>query len=113
MSAMKKIHVVFHDGGGGHRNAAVALKTIVEQQQRPWDVELVQFQELTDKLDILRKVTASAFKNSTTCFFKTAGRLAACIFCACCKERSESSIVRWCACWKSFGGKSLATCWFP
>ncbi len=57
MSAMKKIHVVFHDGGGGHRNAAVALKTIVEQQQRPWDVELVQFQELTDKLDILRKVT--------------------------------------------------------
>src|SRR6266852_1647787 len=57
MSAMKKIHVVFHDGGGGHRNAAVALKTIVEQQQRPWDVELAQFQELTDKLDILRKVT--------------------------------------------------------
>src|SRR5713101_4762730 len=57
MSAMKKIHVVFHDGGGGHRNAAVALKTIVEQQQRAWDVELVQFQELTDKLDILRKAT--------------------------------------------------------
>src|SRR5258708_37114129 len=57
MSAMKRIHAVFHDGGGGHRNAAVALKAIVEQQQRAWDVELVQFQELTDKLDILRKVT--------------------------------------------------------
>src|SRR5712692_5687875 len=57
MSAMKKIHVVFHDGAGGHRNAAVAVKTIVEQQQRPWEVELVQFQELTDKLDILRKLT--------------------------------------------------------
>src|SRR6266852_4545000 len=57
MRVMKKIHVVFHDGGGGHRNAAVALKTIVEQQQRAWDVELVQFQELTDKLDILRKAT--------------------------------------------------------
>jgi glycosyl transferase family 28 len=57
MRVMKKIHVVFHDGGGGHRNAAVALKTIVEQQRRPWDVEMVQFQELTDKLDILRKLT--------------------------------------------------------
>src|SRR5579864_8608267 len=57
MSAMGKIHVVFHDGGGGHRNAAVALKTIAEQQQRPWDVELIQFQELTDQLDILRKLT--------------------------------------------------------
>src|SRR6266478_1045361 len=57
MPAMKKIHVVFHDGGGGHRNAAVALQTISSQQDRPWQVELVQFQELTDRLDILRKFT--------------------------------------------------------
>jgi glycosyl transferase family 28/monogalactosyldiacylglycerol (MGDG) synthase len=54
---MKKIHVVFHDGGGGHRNAAVALQTIAAQQQRPWQVELLQFQELTDQLDVLRKLT--------------------------------------------------------
>jgi hypothetical protein len=57
MPAMKKIHVVFHDGGGGHRNAAVALQTMAVQQQRPWQVELIQFQELTDQLDILRKLT--------------------------------------------------------
>src|SRR6266404_9847863 len=56
MPAMK-IHVVLHDGGGGHRNAAVALQTIVAQQQRPWQVELIQFQELTDQLDVLRKLT--------------------------------------------------------
>jgi Glycosyltransferase family 28 C-terminal domain len=54
---MKKVHILFHDAGGGHRNAAVALQTIIAQQQRPWQVELVQFQELTDKLDILRKLT--------------------------------------------------------
>ena len=54
---MKKIHVVFHDGGGGHRNAAIALQTISEQQQRPWQIELIQFQDLTDKLDVLRKLT--------------------------------------------------------
>src|SRR6202790_421091 len=57
MPDMKKIHVVFHDGGGGHRNAAFALKAIAEQQRRHWDVELIQFQELTDQLDILRKLT--------------------------------------------------------
>jgi len=54
---MKKIHVVFHDGGGGHRNAAIALQTIMAQQQRPWEVNLVQFQDLTDRLDVLRKLT--------------------------------------------------------
>src|SRR5258708_8918690 len=57
MPTMKKIHVVFHDGGGGHRNAAVALQTVASQQQRPWQVELIQFQELTDQLDVLRKLT--------------------------------------------------------
>jgi UDP-N-acetylglucosamine:LPS N-acetylglucosamine transferase len=54
---MKKIHVVFHDGGGGHRNAAIALQTIAAQQGRSWQVELVQFQDLTDRLDVLRKLT--------------------------------------------------------
>src|SRR5437879_826369 len=55
--AMKKIHVLFHDAGGGHRNAAVALQTVISQQNRGWQVELVQFQELTDHLDVLRKLT--------------------------------------------------------
>jgi Glycosyltransferase family 28 C-terminal domain len=54
---MKKIHVIFHDGGGGHRNAAVALQTIAAQQSRDWQIELVQFQDLTDPLDVLRKLT--------------------------------------------------------
>lgn len=54
---MKKILVVFHDGGGGHRNAAIALQTIAAQQKRAWQVELVQFQDLTDNLDVLRKMT--------------------------------------------------------
>jgi Glycosyltransferase family 28 C-terminal domain len=54
---MKRIHVVFHDGGGGHRNAAVALQTVIFEQQRDWQIELVQFQDLTDRLDVLRKLT--------------------------------------------------------
>lgn len=54
---MKKVQIVFHDAGGGHRNAAVALQAMAKAQNRDWDVELVQFQELTDRLDVLRKVT--------------------------------------------------------
>jgi 1,2-diacylglycerol 3-beta-galactosyltransferase len=54
---MKKIHVLFHDAGGGHRNAALALETIITEQKRPWTIERIQFQELTDHLDVLRKLT--------------------------------------------------------
>jgi 1,2-diacylglycerol 3-beta-galactosyltransferase len=54
---MKKIQILFHDAGGGHRNAAVALQTVIAQQNRPWQVEGVQFQDLTDQLDVLRKLT--------------------------------------------------------
>jgi hypothetical protein len=57
ISNMKKIHILFHDAGGGHRNAAISLKAILEEQKRPWQVELVQFQELTDQLDVLRRLT--------------------------------------------------------
>jgi 1,2-diacylglycerol 3-beta-galactosyltransferase len=35
----------------------VALQTIITQQQRDWQIELVQFQDLTDRLDVLRKLT--------------------------------------------------------
>ena len=54
---MQKIQILFHDAGGGHRNAATALQTVVRQQRRPWQVQLTQFQELTDQLDVLRKLT--------------------------------------------------------
>jgi Glycosyltransferase family 28 C-terminal domain/Monogalactosyldiacylglycerol (MGDG) synthase len=54
---MKKIQILFHDAGGGHRNAAVALQTVIQEQNRPWDVQLIQFQDFADQLDVLRKLT--------------------------------------------------------
>jgi len=54
---MKKIQILFHDAGGGHRNAAVALQAIITEQHRAWQVELTQFQDLTDRLDVLRRLT--------------------------------------------------------
>src|SRR5437899_3791352 len=56
ISKMKKILIVYHDAGGGHRNAAVALETVIAQQPRDWRVGLVQFQDVTDRLDVLRKL---------------------------------------------------------
>jgi UDP-N-acetylglucosamine:LPS N-acetylglucosamine transferase len=53
----RKIHILFHDAGGGHRNAATALQAIIAQQGRSWQVELMQFQDLTGELDVFHKLT--------------------------------------------------------
>jgi len=53
----RKITIVFFDAGGGHRSAAEALKNALENQAKPWRVELLNLQEELDKLDIVRKVT--------------------------------------------------------
>ncbi len=55
---MRKIQLVFFDAGGGHRAAANALAQSIASQQRPWDVRLVNLQELLDELDIFRKLTS-------------------------------------------------------
>jgi UDP-N-acetylglucosamine:LPS N-acetylglucosamine transferase len=52
---MKKLDFVFFDAGGGHRSAALALKAVIEQQQRPWEVRLVNLQEVLSSLDIFRR----------------------------------------------------------
>lgn len=56
----KRIDLVFFDAGGGHRSAAVALKQVVEQQSRDWDLRLVNLQELLAPLDFFRKITGVA-----------------------------------------------------
>ncbi|MDQ1409207.1 MAG: hypothetical protein QOJ41_942 [Acidobacteriaceae bacterium] len=73
----RKIHIVFHDAGGGHRNAAISLKSIIEQQDRPWQVELVQFQELTDRLDVLRRLTGIRIQEQYNTLLRNGWTLAA------------------------------------
>ena len=48
---------LYFDAGGGHRAAATALKTVIEEQRRPWKIELVNLQEVLHSLDVFRKVT--------------------------------------------------------
>lgn len=52
-----KLDFLFFDAGGGHRAAAQALRLAIEKQKRPWDVRLVNLQELLDPLDVFRKLT--------------------------------------------------------
>jgi hypothetical protein len=52
-----KIDFIYFDAGGGHRAAATALKSVIEQQSRPWEIRLVNLQEILDQLDVFRKIT--------------------------------------------------------
>ena len=54
---MRKLTIVFHHAGGGHRNAADALKATLSTQENPWDVTLLDIQELLDPLDLIRRAT--------------------------------------------------------
>jgi UDP-N-acetylglucosamine:LPS N-acetylglucosamine transferase len=53
----KRVDFVFFDAGGGHRSAANALKQVVEQQGRGWDVRLIHLQDVLASLDIFKKIT--------------------------------------------------------
>ncbi|MGA2215374.1 MAG: glycosyltransferase [Bryobacteraceae bacterium] len=57
MQPTKRLDFVFFDAGGGHRAAANALKSVIEQQGRGWQIRLVNLQEILDPLDIFRKYT--------------------------------------------------------
>jgi 1,2-diacylglycerol 3-beta-galactosyltransferase len=54
---LRKLTIVFHHAGGGHRSTADALKATLEVQDRPWEVSLLNIQELLAPLDVLYRVT--------------------------------------------------------
>ncbi len=54
---MTNIDFIYFDAGGGHRAAATALKAVAEQQNEPWNIRLVNLQEVLHSLDIFRKLT--------------------------------------------------------
>jgi hypothetical protein len=67
---MKRIQFIFFDAGGGHRSAATALEMVVRQQDRPWDVRLVNLQEQLDSLDPVRKLTGVRMQDSYNLMLK-------------------------------------------
>jgi 1,2-diacylglycerol 3-beta-galactosyltransferase len=61
---LRKLTIVFHHAGGGHRSAAEALKSTLSSQEHPWDVTLLDFQELLDPLDLLRRATGLCIQDT-------------------------------------------------
>jgi len=54
---VKRLDFIYFDAGGGHRAAATALAEVCRRQQRPFEIRLVNLQELLDSLDVFRKLT--------------------------------------------------------
>jgi 1,2-diacylglycerol 3-beta-galactosyltransferase len=54
---MKRIAFVYFDAGGGHRNAATALAAAIKQSDLPWDVQLINLQEILDPIDFVLRFT--------------------------------------------------------
>src|SRR5215472_16086965 len=54
---MRRIALVYFDAGGGHRNAATALEAAIQQSNLPWEVQLVNLQEILDSIDFIRRYT--------------------------------------------------------
>jgi Glycosyltransferase family 28 C-terminal domain len=54
---MKNLDFIYFDAGGGHRAAANALQQVIAQQKRPWEIRLVNLQEVLDEIDVFRKLT--------------------------------------------------------
>lgn len=53
----KKITLVYFDAGGGHRASMTALRSVIEAQQRSWQLTALNLQELLDSVDPFLKLT--------------------------------------------------------
>ena len=54
---MKTVDLIYFNAGGGHRAAALALQSVIQAQQRPWQVRLVNLTQVLDPQGRFRKLT--------------------------------------------------------
>ncbi len=57
LESRQDVDFIFFDAGGGHRAAATALEAVARREGRPWNIRLVDLQDVLDELDIFRKLT--------------------------------------------------------
>lgn len=58
----RDIDFIYIDSGGGHRAAATALAEVIQSQQRPWNLRLLNIQDLLNSIDFIRKSTGIQFQ---------------------------------------------------
>jgi 1,2-diacylglycerol 3-beta-galactosyltransferase len=56
----RKIDFFYVEAGGGHKSAAIALKSVIEKQHRPWDIRLRHLNDVLGPLDIFKRLTGSS-----------------------------------------------------
>jgi 1,2-diacylglycerol 3-beta-galactosyltransferase len=61
--AVREIDFIYIDAGGGHRAAATALAEVIRREQRPWDLRLLNVQDLLSPIDFIRKSTGIPFQD--------------------------------------------------
>jgi 1,2-diacylglycerol 3-beta-galactosyltransferase len=68
--------MIYFDAGGGHRASAAALKTVAEQQDRPWSIRLTNLRDVLEPADFIHRLTgvrAEDFYNAMLKLDLTAG----------------------------------------
>lgn len=52
-----QIDLIFFDAGGGHRASATALKALADQQQRGWQIRMVNLRDILEPIDVFHRLT--------------------------------------------------------
>ena len=58
-----RVVLIYFDAGGGHRASATALNAVLAEQQRPWQVELVNLRDVLEPIDFIRRLTGIRVEN--------------------------------------------------
>lgn len=56
---MRRVELIYFNAGGGHRAAAHALRDVIGQQQRPWELRLVNLFDVLDPAHTFQRWTGS------------------------------------------------------
>ena len=57
---MSIIDLIYINAGGGHRSAALALRDVIQTQERPWQVRLVNLMDVLDPAGRFARITGMA-----------------------------------------------------
>jgi hypothetical protein len=52
-----RIDLIFFDAGGGHRASATALKALADEQQRGWQIRMVNLRDILEPIDVFHRLT--------------------------------------------------------
>ena len=57
---MTTVDLIYFNAGGGHRAAALALQSVIREQQRPWRVRLVNLFDVLDPEGLFRRIVGAS-----------------------------------------------------